>query len=97
MTPTLPLGHEPVKSPSAVRHVDEPFGLSSGRKLMSSRSEPNGLQVERLKAEWRLRVIYERNYMLSMEMSFSHLVSQERFQKFLLSFIKSSKVNFPLR
>jgi len=43
-----PLGLEPVESPSAVRHVDEPFGLSSGRKLMSSRSEPNGLQVERL-------------------------------------------------
>ena len=37
-----PLGPEPVKSPSAVRHVDE---------LMSSRSEPNGLQVERLEAE----------------------------------------------
>jgi len=46
-----PLGLEPVESPSAVRHVVEPFGLSSGRKLMSSRSEPNGLQVERLEAE----------------------------------------------
>ena len=46
-----PLGLEPVESPSAVRHVDEPFGLSSGRKLMSSRSEPNGLQVERLETE----------------------------------------------
>jgi len=42
ITPTLPLGHEPVERlvdelkscrPSAVRHVDE---------LMSSRSEPNG-------------------------------------------------------
>jgi hypothetical protein len=31
-------GEQPVESPSAVRHVDE---------LMSSRSEPNGLQVER--------------------------------------------------
>jgi len=37
-----PLGLEPVESPSAVRHVDE---------LMSSRSEPNGLQVERLETE----------------------------------------------
>jgi len=37
-----PLGLEPVESPSAVRHVVE---------LMSSRSEPNGLQVERLGAE----------------------------------------------
>ena len=33
---------QPVESPSAVRHVDE---------LMSSRSEPNGLQVERLARE----------------------------------------------
>jgi hypothetical protein len=32
------LAGKPVESPSAVRHVDE---------LMSSRSEPNGLQVER--------------------------------------------------
>jgi hypothetical protein len=70
MTPTLRLGHEPVESPSAVRHVDEPFGLSSGRKLMSSRSEPNGLLVERLKAEWRLRVIYERNSLLFSTFSF---------------------------
>ena len=38
----------PVESPSAVRHVDEPFGLSSGRKLMSSRSGPKGRQVERV-------------------------------------------------
>ena len=35
----------PVESPSAVRHVDE---------LMSSRSEPNGLQVERVD----LRIIW---------------------------------------
>ena len=41
----LPLGPESVESPSAVRHVDE---------LMSSRSEPNGLQVERLEAEGQL-------------------------------------------
>jgi hypothetical protein len=70
MTPTLRLGHEPVESPSDVRHVDEPFGLSSGRKLMSSRSEPNGLLVEPLKAEWRLRVIYERNSLLFSTFSF---------------------------
>jgi len=38
MTRTLPLGHEPVESPSALRHVDE---------LMSSRSGPKGLHVER--------------------------------------------------
>jgi hypothetical protein len=55
----------PVESPSAVRHVAEPFGLSSsalsslpkgsGRKLMSSRSEPNGRQVERVNL-WIFRV-----------------------------------------
>jgi len=60
----LPLGPEPVESLSALRHVDEPFGLSSsalsslpkgsGRKLMSSRSEPKDLQVERLEAEGHL-------------------------------------------
>jgi hypothetical protein len=42
MTPTLPLGHEPVES----------------------------LQVERLEAEWRFRVIHERNSLLSIEVSF---------------------------
>jgi hypothetical protein len=52
MTPVLPLGHEPVESPSA---------LSSG---------PKGLKVERLKVEWRFRVINGRNVNLSMEMSF---------------------------
>jgi len=41
-----------------VRHVDEPFGLSSGRKLMSSRSEPNGLQVERLARELTQQVYH---------------------------------------
>jgi hypothetical protein len=78
MTPTLPLGHEPVESPSAVRHVDESFG--SERLDMSFRPElkPNGLQGERLKAEWRLRVIYERNYTVSMEMSFFIMPSQRR-------------------
>jgi len=30
----------------------------------------NGLQVERLKAEWRFRVIHEENFMSRMEMSF---------------------------
>ena len=42
----LPPGHEPVESFSAVRHVDKTFD-----ELMSSRLEPNGLKVERLKAE----------------------------------------------
>jgi hypothetical protein len=52
MTPTLPLGHEPVESRSALS------------------SRPKGLQVERLEAEWRLRVIYEKNYTVSMQVSF---------------------------
>ena len=35
---------ELVESPSAVRHVDEPFGCElRAERLMSSRSEPNGL------------------------------------------------------
>jgi len=38
---------QPVESPSAVRHVD---------KLMSRRSEPNGLQVERLACELTQKV-----------------------------------------
>jgi hypothetical protein len=48
---------KPVESPSALRHVDEPLGLESfdlealdrlgTERLMSSRSGPKGLQVER--------------------------------------------------
>ena len=42
MTPTLPLGHEPVES----------------------------LKLKRLEVEWRFRVIDQRIYIKSMEMSF---------------------------
>jgi hypothetical protein len=41
--------------------------------------EPFGreLRVERLEAEWRFRVIYERNALVSMEMSFFALPSKQ--------------------
>jgi len=46
MPPVIPLGHEPVESPSALS------------------SRPKGLQVERLKTEWRFKVIHERDFTL---------------------------------
>jgi len=46
MPPVIPLGHEPVESPSALS------------------SRPKGLQVERLKSEWRFKVIHERDFTL---------------------------------
>jgi len=40
---------EPVESRSALRHVDEPFGCElRAERLMSSRSRPKGLYVERV-------------------------------------------------
>jgi hypothetical protein len=44
-----------------MRHVGEPFGCESFdlEALDRLRSKAH---VESLKAEWRLRVIYERNY-----------------------------------
>jgi hypothetical protein len=78
LTLLLPLGHEPVESPSALRHVGEPFGCElRAERLMSSRSGPKGLQVERLKAEWCFGVIDKRNIAVSMEVPSTFSFSED--------------------